>query len=80
MTGLRVASEPPPVPGGGIAYFKAYDCTDSISGQAGYCYRGVTIDGRQILTFYQDGVLMLIREIFKDRYETIWTNDQFNSI
>lgn len=77
------AEPPPPVPEGGINFYHQEPCTEAISGQKGMCYMGKSQDGTTYLTFWQYGVLMMIREVTPDEplgYKTIWTSPQFNSI
>lgn len=73
-------AEPPPVPEGGLTFFLEQPCRDQESGQKGYCYMGKSQDGTVYMTFWQNGELMLIREVTGDTYITIWASDKFNSI
>ena len=74
------ANEAPPVPEGGLQFIQQGACIDDESGEKGDCYLGITKDGRTLLTFWQNGILMFIREVVADGYTTIWVNDMFNSI
>lgn len=74
------ANEAPPVPEGGLQFIWQAPCTDDESGEKGFCYLGKTKDGKTYLTFWQDDILMFIREVVGDSYITIWVNDRFNSI
>lgn len=76
-----MANEPPPVPEGGLqVVFILQTCQDAETLEKGTCYVLQDKDGNIYSTFYQDGVLMFIRKSIPDGYETIWTNDQFNTI
>lgn len=74
------ANEAPPVPEGGLSLLYEARCTDQESGERGYCYYQQDVSGVQYLAFFQGEVLMFIRRILEDGYETIWMNDQFNSV
>lgn len=74
------AEEPPPLPEGGLDFFLEGACIDKESNLEGYCYMGTSKDDVTYLTFWQDGKMMLIREVTGDTYKTIWTSDHFNSI
>lgn len=73
------ANEPPPIPEGGINYYLEGACLDNETGQKGYCYMGTTHDGRTLMTFWQNDVLMLIREVVGDGYKSVWLNPMFAS-
>jgi len=80
MTTGAMANEAPPVPEGGFQVLAETTCSDNETGQKGMCYYLQAVDGRVYLAFWQQEVLMFIREIKGDSYETIWVNDEFNTI
>jgi hypothetical protein len=55
-------------------------CEDNETKAKGYCYGGYTVDGTFILTFWQDGVLKLIRQATGDGYETLWSAHGFGEV
>lgn len=77
---MAVANEAPPVPKGGLWFYEQGTCTDQETGQSGYCFMGLTPEGRKYLTFWQDDILMFIREVVGTSYITVWVNDKYNSI
>lgn len=81
MTHFSTAeTTPPPVPEGGLTFIMQQSCMDNETGQKGYCYLGKDKDGKIFLTFWQDGILMFIREVVGDSYITIWVNSVYDSI
>lgn len=78
---MATADPPPPVPDGGLIFIMEGECTDNETGQAGYCYISMDKTGKRYLAFYQDDVLMLIRQVLsQDDYETIWVNPLYVSV
>lgn len=87
LTALLALSSPsladhpvPPVPEGGINYTIQGECQDNETGEKGYCYAGYTKDGTFVLSFWQDGVLKMIRRVVGDSYETIWVAHGFGEV
>jgi hypothetical protein len=75
------ADEPPPVPEGGINFVIEGKYTDHETGAEGECYGGYGTDGTFYLTFWQNGVMMFIRQKKGNApYETVWTNAVFMGV
>lgn len=79
-TGLALANDPPPVPEGGFALLGEMPCGDQETGQEGYCYFLLDVEGNQYVTFWQGETLQFIRRITADGYEVVWVNDTYNGI
>ena len=76
-----IANEPPPVPEGGLKHIFHFPvCEDKETGEEGECRMSQDKDGNWFTTFWQEGQLMFIRKAVTGGYETIWVNDEYNSI
>lgn len=80
LSGMAVANEPPSVPEGGLTHVFTSPCQDPETGQKGTCYIMQDVEGTLYTTFWQYDMLMFIRKDVPGGYETIWVNDQYNSI
>ncbi len=80
LAGQAVANEYPPVPEGGLIVLQVIDCTDGETGEKGTCQTYQGIDGTVYVTFWQGDVMMFVRKVVDNGYETVWVNDQFMSI
>lgn len=67
-----MADEPPPPPEGGLTFIADAPCTNNETGAKGHCYISVDKQGNQYLAFYQGDIIMFIRKVVGDDYETVW--------
>ena len=77
---MAMANHPlPPIPEG-MHSIANMDCSDKETGEKGFCILLQDSAGERYMAFYQDGQVMVIRQITGDgTYITLWTADRYNT-
>lgn len=79
LTSETISNVMPDVPPGGLSIIARSDCVDAATKEKGQCVQEDDTVGNHYVVFKQDGIIMFIRQVTVDGYNTIYQSDRFNS-